>query len=122
MTFSTPLVTDAWEPEGTEVNSEQMQEVKEDVVNDPLTDQLIWPTVHTSFSTRTQACNALMHGHPNGYQSPIVESMDAQELPPWYINVVIDESTGEAHIPAIVDELMGEINAVFDPVTARDQR
>ena len=45
VTFGTPLVTDAWEPEEIEVSSEQMQEVKEDVINDPLTGQSIRPTL-----------------------------------------------------------------------------
>ena len=42
--------------------------------------------------------------------------MDAQELPPWYINDAIDVSTGEVHIPAIMNKVTGETNAVIDPV------
>ena len=69
-----------------------------------------------SFTTRAQACNASFYGHPVRYQSPSVASMDAQELPPWYINDAIDVSTGEVHIPAIMNKVTGETNAVIDPV------
>ena len=85
-------------------------------MNGPITGESIWLTAH-SFPTRAQAYNALFHGHPNGHQSPLVASIDAQELPPWYINAVIDRSTCKVHIPAIMHEVTGEINAVIDPVT-----
>ena len=41
VSFGTPLVTHFWEPAATEVSGEPMQEEKEDVINDPLTGNLI---------------------------------------------------------------------------------
>ena len=91
--FGTQLVTHAWEPAAAEVSIEPMMKKNECAINDPLRGKLIWPTAR-NFPTRARACNALFHGHPDRYQSPSVASMDAQELPPWYINDIIDVSTG----------------------------
>ena len=84
-------------------------------INEPLARKYIWATAH-SFLMRARACNALFHGHPDGYQSPSVASMNAHELPLWYIDAFIDDSTDKVHIPAIMNEFTGEINVVIDPV------
>ena len=42
--------------------------------------------------------------------------MDAHELPPWDINIIIDGSTGKVHIPATMNGITGETNVVIDPV------
>ena len=89
-------------------------------MNDPLTGSSTRPTAYI-FPTRARECNALFHGHPNGYQSPAVASIDAQELTPWYINAVVDNSTDDVHIPAIMNEVTGGINAVIDHVTKEER-
>jgi len=69
-----------------------------------------------SFPVRVRSFNVLSHGHPDGIH--VVEtSVEEQHLPPRFINVVIDEETGEVQIPVILDEVMGEISAVVDLVT-----
>ena len=79
VTFSTLLVTHAWEPVATEMSVEPMMEGRECAINDPLTGKTIWPMVH-SFLTRARACNALFHVHPDGCQLPSVAPMDAQDV------------------------------------------
>ena len=39
----------------------------------------------------------------------------------YFVNVIIDEETGEVNMPAIVDYDTGEINAVIDPVTGEQK-
>ena len=39
--------------------------------------------------------------------------------PPHLINAIIDDETGEVHLPAIVDEDTVEINGIINPVTGQ---
>ena len=48
-------------------------------------------------------------------------STTGAELPMYFVNAIIDESTGEVNIPAIVDCDTGMINAVIDSVTGEQK-
>ena len=70
------------------------------------------------FSTESTSVQYITSWLPRHiYQSPSVASMNAQELPLWYINTITNDSTGEVYIPATMNEITGKTNAVIDTVT-----
>ena len=69
---------------------------------------------------RSQALNQLLHGTPDlreEIETTTQSNSFTGKLPPYFVNAIIDEVTGEVNIPAIVDCDTGMINAVIDPLT-----
>ena len=55
----------------------------------------------TPTRTRARALNALLFGDSNPFKMPSPqEQTKAHELPPYYMNAILDKTTGEVNIPA----------------------
>ena len=76
----------------------------------------------TPTRTRARALNALLFGDSNPFKMPSPqEQTRVHELPPYYVNAILDETTGEVNIPVIVDTKTNQINTIIDPVTGEQK-
>ena len=76
----------------------------------------------TPTRTRARALNALLFGDSNPFKmSSPQEQTRVHKLPPYYVNAILDKTTGEVNIPAIVDTKTNQINTIIDPVTGEQK-
>ena len=87
------------------------------------------PALTTPTTTRARALNTLLWGESNPMWRDTVPSKllhtqkqtGVHELPPYYVNAILNEETGEVNIPAIVDAETNQINTIIDPVTGEQK-
>ena len=73
---------------------------------------------------RSWALNQLLHGTPDvseQIKAKTQSSTMGAKLHMYFVNTIIDESTGEVNIPTIVNCDTGMINVVIDPVTSEQK-
>ena len=73
------------------------------------------PSLTTPARTRARALNALLFSDSNPFKLPSPqEQTRVHELPPYYVNAILDETKGEVNIPAIIDTETNQINTIID--------